>query len=137
MPSIMPSSIGGNGPFLAGFVGYPPDFNPRSLRNFHAQAHGAEILRLACCLGVEAGIEICAPVHDAVLICSPSERLVHDVERMRAFMAEASRIVLEDSYFGPETRTRSTTRTTTAIHAVSGCGRRYPPFYGQAVGRSF
>lgn len=72
----------------------PSDFNPRSLRNFHAQAHGAETLRLACCLGVEAGIEICAPVHDAVLICSPSERLVHDVERMRAFMAEASRIVL-------------------------------------------
>ena len=70
------------------------DFNPRSLRNFHAQAHGAEILRLACCLGIENGIEICAPVHDAVLICAPSERLAHDVERMRTFMAEASRIVL-------------------------------------------
>jgi hypothetical protein len=69
-------------------------FNPRSLRNFHAQAHGAEILRLACCLGIENGIEICAPVHDAVLICAPSERLAHDVERMRTFMAEASRIVL-------------------------------------------
>jgi DNA polymerase-1 len=72
----------------------PSDFNPRSLRNFHAQAHGAEILRLACCLGVEAGIEICAPVHDAVLICSPLERLQQDVGLMRGYMAEASRIVL-------------------------------------------
>jgi hypothetical protein len=52
------------------------------------------MLRLACCLGIENGIEICAPVHDAVLICAPVERLAHDIEQMRAFMAEASRIVL-------------------------------------------
>ena len=45
--------------------------NPRSLRNFPMQANGAEMLRLACCLGTERGIEICAPVHDAVLICAP------------------------------------------------------------------
>jgi DNA polymerase I len=70
------------------------DYNPRSLRNFHAQAHGAEMLRLACCLGIENGIEICAPVHDALLICAPVEGLAHDTEQMRAFMAEASRIVL-------------------------------------------
>jgi DNA polymerase I len=68
--------------------------NPRSLRNFPMQANGAEMLRLACCLGTERGIEICAPVHDAVLICAPLERLEEDVERMRACMAEASRIVL-------------------------------------------
>jgi DNA polymerase-1 len=73
----------------------PDGYNERSHRNFHAQAHGAEMLRLACCLGVEAGIEICAPVHDAVLICSLSERLAHDVRRMRALMADASRIVLD------------------------------------------
>jgi len=30
-----------------------PDFNARSLRNFFMQANGAEMLRLACCLGVE------------------------------------------------------------------------------------
>ena len=67
---------------------------PRSLRNFHAQAHGAEMLRLACCLGIENGIEICAPVHDELLICAPVEGLAHDTEQMRVFMAEASRIVL-------------------------------------------
>lgn len=37
------------------------DYNPRSLRNFPMQAHGAEMLRLACCFGAERGIEICAP----------------------------------------------------------------------------
>jgi DNA polymerase I len=70
------------------------DPNPRSLRNFPMQANGAEMLRLACCLAVEGGIEVCAPVHDAVLICAPLERLDVDVTRMRETMAEASRIVL-------------------------------------------
>jgi hypothetical protein len=60
----------------------PPGPNPRSLRNFHMQANGAEMLRLACCLGIENGIEICAPVHDAVLISSPLEHLENDVGRM-------------------------------------------------------
>ena len=36
--------------------------NPRMLRNFHMQANGAEMLRLACCISTEAGIEVCAPV---------------------------------------------------------------------------
>jgi DNA polymerase-1 len=48
------------------------DVNPRSLRNYPMQANGAEMLRLACCLGTEQGIEVGAPVHDAVLICAPS-----------------------------------------------------------------
>jgi DNA polymerase-1 len=69
--------------------------NPRSLRNFPMQANGAEMLRLACCLATERGIEVCAPVHDAVLICAPIDRLEADVERMRTCMIEASRIVLD------------------------------------------
>lgn len=68
--------------------------NPRSLRNFPMQANGAEMLRLACCLATERGIEICAPVHDAVLICAPLDRLEHDITVMRAAMARASRDVL-------------------------------------------
>jgi DNA polymerase I-like protein with 3'-5' exonuclease and polymerase domains len=68
--------------------------NPRSLRNFPMQANGAEMLRVACCLGIERGVEICAPVHDAVLICAPEERLDADIETMRAAMVEASRAVL-------------------------------------------
>jgi DNA polymerase-1 len=68
--------------------------NPRSLRNFPMQANGAEMLRIACCLATERGIEVCAPVHDAVLICVPFDRLEADVAAMRAAMAEASRFVL-------------------------------------------
>jgi DNA polymerase-1 len=70
------------------------DPNPRSLRNFPMQANGAEMLRLACCLAIECGIEVCAPVHDAVLICAPFDRLDADVLKMREAMAEASRVVL-------------------------------------------
>jgi len=68
--------------------------NPRSLRNFPMQANGAEMLRLACCLATERTIEVCAPVHDAVLICAPLDCLEHDVAQMRACMASASRAVL-------------------------------------------
>ena len=68
--------------------------NPRSLRNFPMQANGAEMLRLACCLATECGIQVCAPVHDAVLICAPLDRLEVDIARMRAIMAEASRVIL-------------------------------------------
>jgi hypothetical protein len=68
--------------------------NPRSLRNFPMQANAAELLRLACCFATERGIEVCAPVHDAVLICAPPDRLEGDIAGMRAAMAEASRIVL-------------------------------------------
>jgi DNA polymerase I len=53
------------------------------------------MLRLACCLGIERGIEICAPVHDAGLIMAPLDRLEADIETMRMAMAEASRVVLD------------------------------------------
>jgi DNA polymerase-1 len=70
------------------------DSNPRSLRNYPMQGNGSEMLRLACCLATERGIEVCAPVHDAVLISAPLDQLEDDVTRMRAVMAEASKIVL-------------------------------------------
>jgi DNA polymerase I len=69
--------------------------NPRSLRNSPMQANGAEMMRLAACLATERGIEVCAPVHDAFLICAPLDRIEADVARMREAMAEASRIILD------------------------------------------
>jgi DNA polymerase I len=69
--------------------------NPRSLRNFQMQAHGAEMLRLACCLDTERGIEVCAPVHDAVLITAPIEEIENSVLITQKAMAEASRVVLD------------------------------------------
>jgi DNA polymerase-1 len=71
------------------------DSNPRSLRNFPMQANGAEMLRLACCLATERGIEVCAPVHDAVLIAAPVGQITADVTAMRAAMMEASAVVLD------------------------------------------
>jgi hypothetical protein len=67
---------------------------PTFLRNFPMQANGAEMMRLAACLGSERGVEICAPIHDAFLIIAPFERLEADITKMRVAMAEASRAVL-------------------------------------------
>ena len=68
--------------------------NARSLANFPCQAHGAEMLRLACCMLVEAGIGLCAPVHDAVVIEGPADTIDEVVAQARGIMAEASKIVL-------------------------------------------
>jgi hypothetical protein len=78
------------------------DVNPRMLRNFPVQANGAEMLRHACCLATERGIEVCAPVHDAVLICAPIEQLESDVARMQAAMVEASRLILNGFELGTD-----------------------------------
>jgi DNA polymerase I len=78
--------------------------NPRALRNFPMQANGAEMMRLACCLATERGIEVCAPVHDALLICAPLERLEADVAATRAAMAEASRVVLSGFEIGTDVK---------------------------------
>ena len=87
-----------NGQLWAGFgwfmhtVGH---VNERSLRNFPMQANGAEILRLACIYITEAGIRVCAPVHDALLIEAPLEVLDHHIATVQALMAKASRDVLK------------------------------------------
>lgn len=83
-------------------VQVPPDANTRSLANFPMQANGAEMLRLACCIATEQGIEVCAPVHDAVLICATLDRLDVDVARMRDAMGEASRMVLDGFELGTD-----------------------------------
>lgn len=71
-----------------------PETNPRSLRNFPMQANGAEILRLACCLATEAGITVCAPVHDALLIEAEAETIESEVARTINFMRRAGEDVL-------------------------------------------
>ena len=66
-----------------------------TLMNFPMQANGAEILRLACCLGIERGVRICAPVHDAH--SDPRHRSIGSKRispPCARAMAEASRVVL-------------------------------------------
>jgi hypothetical protein len=71
-----------------------PDANPRSLRNFPMQAHGAEMLRLACCLATERGIAVCCPVHDALLVEGPAAEIEDVVAQAQRAMREASELVL-------------------------------------------
>ena len=62
--------------------------------NFPIQANGAEMLRVACILATEAGIKVCAPVHDAILIEAPVTEIEKVVEQTQKIMEEASVIVL-------------------------------------------
>jgi hypothetical protein len=68
--------------------------NPRSLMNFPMQSGGADMMRLACAMGVEAGLTICAPIHDALLLEAPLERLDEDIDRLSGIMRDASELVL-------------------------------------------
>ena len=69
--------------------------NLRAIRNFPMQANGAEMLRLACCLVTEAGITVCAPNHDALLIEAPLRDLADAIATTQRLMAEASSVVLD------------------------------------------
>lgn len=74
----------------------PIDVNPRSLRNFPMQANAAEMLRIACILMVKRGIQLCAPVHDAVLIEATDETIEEQAAIAQECMEQASLIVLAD-----------------------------------------
>jgi hypothetical protein len=68
--------------------------NPRSVRNFPLQANGSEMLRIALIDATEQGISVCAPIHDAVLIEAPEDRIDQAVAAMQESMAKASAVVL-------------------------------------------
>jgi hypothetical protein len=96
------------------------DANPRSRRNFCCQAHGSEVLRLACSLATERGIQVIAPVHDALLVEGPADSMDAVVDETQRTMAEASEIVLGGF------RLRSDAQIV-----------RYPDRYMDARGREF
>ena len=81
-----------------------PKVNDRSLRNFPMQANGAEMLRIACILMTEAGIRVCAPVHDALLIEAPLDELDEAIATSQALMQEASRVVLDGFELGSDAK---------------------------------
>jgi len=68
--------------------------NLRSLGNWPMQANGAEMMRLACSKVTEAGIGLCCPVHDALLIEAPLDSLDKAIETVQSIMEEASEVVL-------------------------------------------
>ena len=65
--------------------------NKRTVMNHPAQSNGSDMMRLAAVAAVEAGIELCAPVHDAFLIAAPVERLDQDIEAMICIMHKAGK----------------------------------------------
>jgi DNA polymerase I len=71
-----------------------PDTTERTLRNFPVQSNAAEMLRLACCMLTEQGIQVCAPIHDAVLIEAPIADIKEVTASAESIMAEASAVVL-------------------------------------------
>ncbi len=68
--------------------------NPRSLLNWPMQANGAEMMRLACCELTECGVQVCAPVHDALLVEASITEIDDVVALTRAAMERASELVL-------------------------------------------
>ena len=53
------------------------------------------MLRLACCFATEQGVQVCAPVHDALLIEAPLRDLDAAIARTDACMRRAGEIVLQ------------------------------------------
>jgi len=70
------------------------DTRSTTLRNFPMQGNAAEMLRLACCLATERGIQVCAPVHDALLVEADADDLGEVVAATRAAMSGAACSVL-------------------------------------------
>ena len=62
--------------------------------NWPMQAHGAEMMRIACVLEVERGLKLCAPIHDALLIEAQNDQIDADVTKLKECMSEASEGVL-------------------------------------------
>lgn len=70
-----------------------PDDRATSLMNFPMQANGAEVMRIAAIAAVEAGIDVCAPIHDAFLIQAPANDIDDATRHMRQLMAQAGSTV--------------------------------------------
>jgi DNA polymerase I len=76
--------------------------NTRSILNWPMQANGAEMMRLGVSMAVEAGLMVCAPVHDALLLEASVEEIDAQAEHLAQIMGDASELVL-----GPGKRCRS------------------------------
>ena len=81
------------------------ELKTRTIINWPVQSLGGDILRTACIWATKRGLKLCAPVHDAILLESPIDRIDRDVKLLRDIMARASSIVLG----GPTLRTDAKT----------------------------
>jgi DNA polymerase I-like protein with 3'-5' exonuclease and polymerase domains len=72
--------------------------SPRTAVNFPVQANAAEIMRYAAIRATEAGLTVCAPIHDAFLIEAPVAELEDVAARMDVIMGDASEAILGAGY---------------------------------------
>jgi len=77
-------------------LGFGSNANSRSLLNWPMQSNGAEMMRLACCEATEAGLIICAPIHDALLLEASVEDIDEHIAKLSTIMQRASEFVLGD-----------------------------------------
>jgi hypothetical protein len=81
---------------------YPPnsmaEASPRTAVNFLVQANAAEIMRYAAMRATEAGLAVCAPIHDAFLIEASVAELEDAAARMNVIMGDASEAILGAGY---------------------------------------
>jgi hypothetical protein len=70
------------------------DPNIRSLSNFPCQGNAADMLRFAAVFICDAGIQLDATVHDAVLVEAPADEIEAAVDGTRQAMDRASELVL-------------------------------------------
>lgn len=76
----------------------PADINERSLLNWPMQSSGSDMMRLAVCNLVEAGVEVCCPVHDALLVRFPLDQEERTVNLTKEMMADASETIMGEDY---------------------------------------
>ena len=76
------------------------EFSGRSIRNWPIQSVCADLFRLAYVWGTRHGLTLISPVHDAVLVESPEDRIEADVTLMRELMRRASRVILNPTTDG-------------------------------------
>ena len=112
------------------------EVNVRSLMNWPAQSNAAEMLRLACIAATEAGIEVVAPIHDALVIAAPLDRLEEQAAHTREIMAQASRSVIGGGQPSASTPNSYSGRIVTRILEVSTCGIARCGYSGHSLTQS-
>jgi DNA polymerase I len=65
----------------------------RTLLNYMAQASGGDMMRIAAIAATEAGIQVCAPIHDAFWVLAPLDQLDDTIRQIIEIMIKAGEAV--------------------------------------------
>jgi hypothetical protein len=71
-----------------------PETKDNTLKNFHIQSVGADMIRTAAFYAIDAGVSVAATVHDALFVVARDEDICRQISIARNAMARASRWVL-------------------------------------------